>query len=678
MAAATEARVERARARYGRALVGLGVLLLLVAIALGLSRGDAEAGTVAPGVSAGGRELGGRTEEQARAELAAVADDLGRREIVLRADRKEIRVVGAEVGATLEVDATLAKIVSAGREGGLSGLLRAIRRSRTEVELAVSVDAALVAELAPSWQSALGVELPFDGAVEIEDGLPVARLPRAGQRIDVDALVQQLTSALASPSSGPVVVPFVTQTPPIPAEDVQRATERATKILAGPITLSYTPSPEEIERAKAENEEAAKRRKESEDRAKFKLPEKKKRMKRKGRRLVPDPPAATPKAETVTVPEPIEVTWSKDELLAAFRARRIDEPAPTFVVELDEADVKKKLAPFVAKLFDAARDARFDIDEQGRVTVVPSRPGTRVDATRLMDALYAAAATADRRGELPVDKEAQPKFTTEAANALGIKGKVSEFTTHHPCCQPRVKNIHRIADMLDGTIVRPGETFSVNAAVGQRTSARGFVMAPSIGDGEMIETPGGGVSQFATTLYNALFDGGYVIKERQAHSFYFNRYPMGIEATLSFPKPDLVFFNDTPAAVLIRCDYGDTFIRVRLFGDNGGRKVERKVTAPFDYTDPKIEYVANPHRDPEKEKVKEGGTHGWSVVTARVVTMPDGTKREEKRTIVYRPRPRVLEVHPCKIPKDEEGWTGEKCPEPEGEGGGASEPAPTN
>jgi hypothetical protein len=148
---------------------------------------------------------------------------------------------------------------------------------------------------------------------------------------------------------------------------------------------------------------------------------------------------------------------------------------------------------------------------------------------------------------------------------------------------------------------------------------------------------------------------------------------MGIEATLSFPKPDLVFYNDTPAAVLIRADYGDTFIRIRLFGDNGGRKVDRKVSAPFDYTDPKIEYIGNPRRDPEKEKVKDGGSNGFSVVVERVVHMPDGTTREEKRTVVYKGHTRVLEVHPCKIPKDEKGWTGEKCPEPEhddsGEGG---------
>ena len=74
--------------------------------------------------------------------------------------------------------------------------------------------------------------------------------------------------------------------------------------------------------------------------------------------------------------------------------------------------------------------------------------------------------------------------------------------------------------------------------------------------------------------------------------------------------------------------------------------------------------------------MRESGSLGFSVVTARVLTLVDGTKREEKRTVVYRARPRVIEVHPCKIPKNEKGHTGEKCPEPEGEGGGAPEGEP--
>ena len=64
-------------------------------------------------------------------------------------------------------------------------------------------------------------------------------------------------------------------------------------------------------------------------------------------------------------------------------------------------------------------------------------------------------------------------------------------------------------------------------------------------------------------------------------------------------------------------------------------------------------------------KVKEAGALGWTVVVAREITFTDGTKREEKRRVVYNPRVRRVEVHPCRIPEGEEGYTGEECPEPE-------------
>ena len=64
------------------------------------------------------------------------------------------------------------------------------------------------------------------------------------------------------------------------------------------------------------------------------------------------------------------------------------------------------------------------------------------------------------------------------------------------------------------------------------------------------------------------------------------------------------------------------------------------------------------------EKVRDAGMIGWSVVVSRVLTLPDGTTREEKRKVTYKPKARRIEVHPCRIPKGEKGYTGERCPEP--------------
>lgn len=665
---ARSASPKRARgaARWLPALL-VGGALALGAVAL--HRSTPAEGVVAPGVVVGGLEVGSKTEADARDALVKLAESLPKRSFTLTANGKEVRVSVAELGAEVDIEASLAAAMTAGRASGFDAAFRALARARSDVPLAINFPSETLAELVLEWERALVDDPPFEGSIELESGAPVAHPPRAGHRIDATALGESIQSALETGSSSPIAVPLALVTPETTREEVAQAYDLATAILSGPITLEHHPSEEDIALVSKENEEAAKRREDAEKRAEWRLPKKKSRMKRKGKRFVEEE-AAPKKHESLPLPEVVRVTFTHEDLVAAFRARRTAEG---FSVLLDEGEVKRKLAPVVAKLFNPARDARFEFDAENRISIVPSRPGTRVDTSRLVEALYTAASRPGRLGDLPVDKNAQPKFTTEAAQALGIKGLVGQYTTHHPCCQPRVKNIHRIADMLDGTIVKPGETFSVNAAVGPRTLERGFVLAPSIGDGEMIDTPGGGVSQFATTLYNALFDAGYVVKERKPHSFYFNRYPVGIEATLSFPHPDLVFYNDTDAALLVRCEYSDTFIRVKLFGDTGGRKVDRKVTQAFDFTDPKIEHVGNPRREPDEEKVKESGSNGFSVTATRVITFADGTKREEKRLIKYNARPRVIEVHPCKIPKGEEGHTGEKCPKKEsgeGEGGG--------
>ena len=113
-------------------------------------------------------------------------------------------------------------------------------------------------------------------------------------------------------------------------------------------------------------------------------------------------------------------------------------------------------------------------------------------------------------------------------------------------------NIKRAATLLDGTIILPGKVFSLNGALGKRTEAKGFVSAPQIFNGRFEDAVGGGISQVATTLYNAAFFSGIKLVAHQAHQFYISRYPMGREATVSWGGPELIFRNDWPAAILMK------------------------------------------------------------------------------------------------------------------------------
>jgi vancomycin resistance protein YoaR len=166
--------------------------------------------------------------------------------------------------------------------------------------------------------------------------------------------------------------------------------------------------------------------------------------------------------------------------------------------------------------------------------------------------------------ELPLGPR-PPGRTTEDAAALGIVEPIATFTTSFAPGQSRVVNIHRIAELTRGVVIDPGSELSVNGFVGRRTAAKGFVPGGVIQDGVFDESVGGGISQYATALFNAAFFGGLEFGTYQSHSIYISRYPYGREATLSFPQPDLVIENPTPYGVLVWPTYTSSSLTMTLY-----------------------------------------------------------------------------------------------------------------
>lgn len=236
-------------------------------------------------------------------------------------------------------------------------------------------------------------------------------------------------------------------------------------------------------------------------------------------------------------------------------------------------------------------DAKITLVEGGP-TVIPSQNGESCCAPDTGDRLLATIVAGAPSVELAMNVK-KPTFTTEQAVALQVKepvgattewkgqAQVKSFTTYMPCCAPRNTNIRRIADMVRGTLVKPGETFSVNATVGRRTREKGYVAAGAIANGVHVDEIGGGVSQFATTMFNAAFFAGLPFGEYQAHSEHFDRYPFGREATMGFEHPDLQWKNDTPYGILIWTSSTDTSITVQFWstqyawGEQTGQSTSR-------------------------------------------------------------------------------------------------------
>ena len=197
-------------------------------------------------------------------------------------------------------------------------------------------------------------------------------------------------------------------------------------------------------------------------------------------------------------------------------------------------------------------DATVKLSKKGRPKVVPAKPGVTFDpgeAAQVFLGLLTAPA-GSRSGPVTA-KVVDAAFTTQDAENLGIKEKVSEFSTYYPHAEYRNVNIGRAAELIDGTVLKPGEEFSLNRIVGERTAANGFTEGYIISNGILKKDLGGGVSQMATTTFNAMFFAGLKDIQHKPHSFYIDRYPVGREATVAWPSVDLRFQNDTEYGVLI-------------------------------------------------------------------------------------------------------------------------------
>ena len=319
-------------------------------------------------------------------------------------------------------------------------------------------------------------------------------------------------------------------------------------------------------------------------------------------------------------------------------------------VLLDPNGLRASLRPRLGRFEQAARDATFAVDGK-RARVVPSRPGTELDVRRISASLTRNLESTVHLARFTVSR---PAFTTEAANALGIRELVSEFTTYYTCCPPRVTNIQRGVEIMDGTIVLPGERFSLNEVLGKRTAERGFVSAPQIFNGRLEDAIGGGVSQIATTIYNAAFFAGVQIVTHQPHEFYISRYPMGREATVSWGGPELIWRNDWPAAILVKARADSDSITIQLYSSKLGRKVTTTSSEPTQYTAPRTITVRNRSLPPgTRNVVQSAGPSGFLITYTRKVFRNGKLRRNERYVWRYKAENAIVEVGPPAKPKPE-------------------------
>ncbi len=188
----------------------------------------------------------------------------------------------------------------------------------------------------------------------------------------------------------------------------------------------------------------------------------------------------------------------------------------------------------------------------GKPAIIPSADGVGLDPSALATAaLGVLDRPAGRSITVPATTQ-KAAFSTDDAKSLGVKEITGTFTTYYPGSAYRVNNIGKAARLVNGTFLKPGETFSMNATLGKRTAAAGWMAGGGIEGGQIKTLLGGGISQATTTTFNAIFFAGLEDIYHKPHSLYFSRYPVGREATLDWVSVDMKFRNDSPHGVLLQ------------------------------------------------------------------------------------------------------------------------------
>ncbi|MFZ3468428.1 VanW family protein [Streptomyces sp. 4.24] len=475
----------------------------LYAAGLLLAGEDVAAGTKVRGV-----DIGGMSRAEARQALDRELGPAAAAPLELRIGERAERAQPGTLGLSLDTGATAERAARSG-----SSPVRVIGRlfssGDPDVEPVVRLDEK-TARAALDGIGAKAAQEVREGSVAFEKGKAKQVAPVTGTALDVDGSLGALRSGYPrarAAAAEPVALPVRRTEPRIGGQETERALkEFAEPAMSAPVTLTVD-----------------------------------------GKRI-PVGPAVLSKHLTV-----------KDD-----GAGRL---APVLDGKALLAD--PELAGRLRQATPGPVEARLRTDAAGRVSVAEEgRPGRRVSEQGLGAAvlpLLTGSGAAARTGEVATE-EVRPVLAANTVEQLGIKEKVSSFKVDFEKAPYRTTNIGRAAELINGSVVLPDETWSFNRRVGERTKENGFVDGLIINNGQYEKASGGGVSAVATTVFNAMFFAGVKPVEYGAHSFYIERYPEGREATVAWGSLDLRFANDSGKALYIQAEATDTSITITFLG----------------------------------------------------------------------------------------------------------------
>jgi vancomycin resistance protein YoaR len=582
----------------GIAAAGLVAVLLVTMASLWVVQRD----RTLPNTSIAGIDVSRMTEGEVRTAIQPTVTQRESEPIVFVFEDDRYPVVPQEVGFRIDVDGTVEQALSRGRTGLPGDVVERVRSLRTsrDIDFEREVDATRT----DAWISDLAADLDREvsnGSVTIDpDTLEVTtELPHDGVAVRQDETNDLLVEALLTAGSPEIEVPADITPRLVPDADVRAVSQQAERAVAAPLELTSGDASLTLERGDVA-------------------------------RLI-DVVVTSTGAESATL-ELVVTATKVDEVMGEVAEGRFERSPVDAGFSADRRPPRG---------FDASANATFE-PIPASVAVEEGRDGAQFDsglaATQLTELLRMGARAAELRLEV-----VEAELTTERAKELRPTHLLGTFTTYYQAGADRNKNIQRLADEVDGALVLPGEQFSINAISGERSCSKGYVEAGTIVRGELVDTCGGGVSQFGTTTFNAAFFAGVQLDEWKAHSWYISRYPMGREATLTFPTLDVKFTNTTDGAILVKTAHTDTSVTVSLYGQPIAKSVTATHGQPTQPRDFSTDIRTTSELYTDQERVIQGGAGGFTVEVVRTVNRTDGSTDRRTITTVYVPQTRIIE-----------------------------------
>lgn len=217
-----------------------------------------------------------------------------------------------------------------------------------------------------------------------------------------------------------------------------------------------------------------------------------------------------------------------------------------------------------------------------------------------------------------------PPMTTEEYRECLFRDRMGTFSTNVSGTSNRKANVELAALHCNDTILLPGEEFSFNNVVGERTVANGFLAAPSYVNGESVDEVGGGICQVSSTLYNACLYANLEIDERHCHPYISAYVGAGFDATVSWGGPDYRFCNDTDFPIKIKASYGDSVVTCTIYGtktEDFSVKLSSETIGVEEY---KVVQEEDDTLEIGEEETKVTGIPAYTVQTYRSVYDGDG------------------------------------------------------